>query len=257
MNAFSSSFRSSWNGLTFVVNAIASTPGNPTFNWAAYADVAKILLDNTWTTGDEANASWVGVIKNATGAFIADMAIIPELVVVHGGPTPSPSPKLKTRLAKRDTYTIHGTSYRLVVARGTIRLAGLAKYVVDSVLLEPAFEGYTAILTNDQFREFDGPNVFSIVSHGGAVIDYNDMLDIVRTIYAVVDTYSSRNRLAGGGRRALVRNLQGQVIGAAGTFIATWSIGRVPPQQFAAASICPSVLVTQPDSDFALGCVRT
>lgn len=48
-------------------------------------------------------------------------------------------------------------------------------------------------------------------------------------------------------RRSLVRNLQGQVIGAAGALIATWSMGGIPPHEFTAVSVCPAVVIAQPD----------
>ena len=262
VNAFTSSFKSSANGLTLIMNAIASSPGKPTFNWAAYADVARILLDNTKTTGNEASGSWVGVVKNPSGVFVAELGIIPELIVVPGAPQQSPPPKPASRLIKRDTYAIPGTSYRLVVAKGDQHLPGrtlaiLAKYVLDSVVLDPIFEGYRALLTNDQFHDVWGSNAFSLVASAGLVIDYNEMLDIARAIFALVDTYSSRTTAVGHRYRAIVRNLQGQIIGATGALIATWSIGGVPPHQLAAAAVCPTVVVAQPDGSMALGCVRT
>lgn len=262
VNAFLPSFRFSANGLTLIMNAIASTPGNPTFNWAAYADVAKILADNTKTTGNEVIGSWVGIVKNPSGAFVAEMGIIPELVVVPGTPKRSPPRKLKPRINKRDTYIIQGTSYKLVVTKGDITvpgqmLANLAKYVLDVVLFEPESHGYTALLTNDQGRDFWGPDAFSLIARGRVVLDHDEMLDIVRAIYSVVDTYTTRRTSAGRGRRTNVRNLRGQVLGSTGVVIAIWSIGAVPPPQLAAASVCPPVIVVQPDGSRALGCVLT
>ena len=90
--SFMPSFNTSLNGLELIMNAIASTPGKPTFNWLAYADTAQILLDQTAPAEIDLVNSFVGVVKNPEGALVAQFAIIPQVVVVPDGADPTPSP---------------------------------------------------------------------------------------------------------------------------------------------------------------------
>lgn len=95
----------------------------------------------------------MGVIKDPAGKLIAQLAIIPQVVVVPDAaspptsppspPSPAPSKGSKLRLAKRIyTKSVPNTALKLTVTKTAVVvggkiLANLAKWAIDTVLLEP------------------------------------------------------------------------------------------------------------------------
>lgn len=72
------------------------------------------------------------------------------------------------------------------------------KYLLNNILSASAFKDYTTLPTNNQLRDLGVPNAFSLVTHDGAVVGCNEMLEIVPTIFFfVVDACSSRRMTLG------------------------------------------------------------
>ncbi|KAI9677691.1 MAG: hypothetical protein M1817_006646 [Caeruleum heppii] len=79
---FRESFNTSIKSLALIVNAIASTSSKPTFNWAAYAEVAGTMLNDTASLPGDRTESWVGAITDPSGAFTAEIAIVPDVLIL-------------------------------------------------------------------------------------------------------------------------------------------------------------------------------
>lgn len=172
------------------------------------------------------------------------------------------------RLKKRDLYDIPGTSMQVTVTPGRHVLAGavfnsLVSEAANSVFVQRLRQGFGGVFIGywADFK-FWQDNVFHLLVTGGAQISYSDMADILITLITVARSYEERtgNR-AGPNNRAMldsrVRNLQGQVISAAGTVIAKFFIGGPEGQlgEVASTFLCPRIGVVQPDGEVSLGCL--
>ncbi len=261
-NQFKTFFNASLNGLELIMNAIASTTERPTFNWLAYADVAQILLDNTAPASMDLVNSFVGVVKDPAGIIQAQLGIIPQVVVVPDAASPTTSPPSssnpipatgpKLRLAKRDyTKSIPNTALKLTVTKTAVVIGGnvlgnLAKWALDTVILEPQVYWTSLIGGSQHFQEFFGSNEFHLVAVRRQGIDAADMIEAVRAIYTIVDVYirSGSSR----GPRPSAKALQGTILNSAGIVIANWSIGPRPQGQGPGCRIATFV-------ETAFGCI--
>ncbi|MCJ1367179.1 hypothetical protein MMC16_006311 [Acarospora aff. strigata] len=133
------------------MKAVGSTPANPTFNRAAFTDVAKILLGQSQPPGSEPIDSTVGVVKDPSGKFVDSgggrhPASHPRRrrshAITGARPVSSDQPRRRqplsvssppvirphliphdTHLTKRHTRPIPGTPYLSTITKGAIYLA--------------------------------------------------------------------------------------------------------------------------------------
>ncbi|KAI9671143.1 MAG: hypothetical protein M1817_003650 [Caeruleum heppii] len=287
--AFADTFNSTLGNLTLIMNAVGSTPQNPTFDWATYAEVAAVLLADTIDVPRSVTSAWVGVVKSLAGDVKAELGVVPRLVIERGGsPTavtsspsssssssPAPATSASTALAEKELksredaptvrVSVKGSALTLLVVRQTVTIAGarlvqLARDAVNTIGLEPGITEITGYLTRgtplSNFQPLDevigmtAPNAFNVVAVQSVRISHGDMLSILRTIVRVVETYTRHT--SDGTRRHTVAALQGQVLDAAGGLLLTWSLGGAMGD----GPLCPSMFVENPDGGTALACIR-
>lgn len=152
---------------------------------------------------------------------------------------------------------------QFTVIKGVADIAGtalldLVRRAADSISVETLEQTFNAFAVHDG-RQVAQSNIFSIITQGGHEFDQNELRFLIEAIEAEVREYARRGPVA-----ALfhpkVRALSGQIFDAAGAVVAAWAAG--PPGANAIPvnlldSLCPTLLVQQPDGGYAVACART
>lgn len=259
------SFVSSANSLSVIINSYEAKSNRPPFNWQDVSSVAAVLLKASPGGASDVN-SFVGVVVNPEGNSIVDFAVIPTFVHIHSKgsrslipvrpSTNNPRHNLDTlrRLQKRVSYHIDGTGFSLEYDTGPHDVNGfvlrmLIIYALDMLLLDTPSRAYTTVVSSPLGPVIarDGHVVFSLRAMNSQRISRLDILTIMSAIRDVVSTYVQRNRYPGLPYKSLV----GQVLNNAGVAIAHWSVGEL----LGSVDECGMVLVTQPDGSHGLGCL--
>jgi len=259
------SFVSSANGLSVIINTYEARSDRPPFNWQDVSSVASVLLKASPGGASTAN-SYVGVVVNPDGKSIADFAVIPTFVHVHSKGSRSlvagnsstnnlrPSLDTPSKLPKRATYLIHNTGLSLEYDTGAHGITGvvlrmLIIYALDMVLLDIPGQTYTTVIASPlgPVRPHEGHVVFSFRAVNGQRILHQDVVAILTALRDVVTTYVQWNRFPGTPYRSVV----GRVLNNAGIAIAYWSVGEL----LGSVAECGTVLVAQPDGSHSLGCL--
>lgn len=259
------SFVSSANGLSVIMNTYEARSDRPPFNWQDVSSVASVLLKSSPGGASSAN-SFVGVVVNPEGKSIVDFAVIPTFVHVHSKgsrslvavapPTKYAERSLDTpsKLQNRATYLIHNTALSLEYDTGSHGVNGLVLrmliiYAMDMVLLDVPDQTYTTVIASPlgPVQPNEGHVVFSLRAVNSQRISRQDALTITSAIGAVVTTYVQWNRFPGTPYRSIV----GRVLNNDGIGIAYWSVG----EPLGSVAECGTVIVAQPDGSRALGCL--
>ncbi|KAI9682263.1 MAG: hypothetical protein M1817_000317 [Caeruleum heppii] len=175
---FRESFNSTINNLTLVVNAIGSTPARPTFNWAVYGVVASTLRNSTARGPDNRTDSWVAVVESPSGALIAEMLIIPNVIVLPSDTSSTPvaattsvgstasgaaEPGSNGRLARR--ILSHHRPVRLL-HEYSLRYGTLGAFPIDGQLLVDIMNEALDVI----IAEYHDVAYYLEYFHGGAII---------------------------------------------------------------------------------------
>ncbi len=259
------SFVSSANSLSVIMNSYEARTDRQPFNWQDVSSVASVLLKAS--PGGTSNAnSFVGVVVDPEGKSIVDFVVIPTFVNVHsqgsrsiiaGGPfTNNLRHNLDTpsKLQKRILYLIADTTLTLEYGSGThdvngIVLRTLIVYALDMILMEPHTQSYNNVVSNPlgPVLAWEGHVVFSLRALNSQRIPREDMLKILTAIRDVVTAYVEWNMFP----RTRYRSVVGRVLNNAGNPIARWSVGEL----LGSLDECGTVLVAHPDGTHGVGCL--
>ncbi|KAI9670859.1 MAG: hypothetical protein M1817_003744 [Caeruleum heppii] len=272
---FRTTFNSSTQDLTLIVNAIGSTPKRPTFNWLAYAVVGRMLLNDTATGTDNRTASWVGVVTGPGGKVMAEMAIVPNLVIAPSGDEAGTAGNdrddgLKIRSVKRELryWPIADTPFNLVYERRpNVPVHGqwLVNIMIEAIAAvgtEIEVPTYCEYFTRAvPFPLFDG-------LHGGAhqhTLSFRTtrhlgfgrrrrltprlMIAVVRAIHQLALAYREEYG-------ANAYGIQGRIEDARGRTLARWTLGGPPDPRLARQAVCPGVQPRNAVGYFLAACLR-
>ncbi|KAI9670524.1 MAG: hypothetical protein M1817_004391 [Caeruleum heppii] len=150
---YMTSFNTSMNNLTFILEVTKARQADATFNWEAFSKVAGIVLDqgvnNSTQTGEGVSKSWFGVVTDNTGALFGEMAIIPEIIVEEDRSIPIPTPRSSapsaapTTLATKTSSAPASSDTSSSSPLSTLPRARLAKRVTTVTI--PAAAGQPAL----------------------------------------------------------------------------------------------------------------
>ena len=261
------SFQSTANGLSVIMNSYEPKSNRPPFNWQDVSSIASVLLKASPGGVSTANC-FVGVVINPEGKSIVDIAVLPSLIHIQrkalrsvaalDSSTSHPRHNVDTpsRLQKRVLYPVRGTVLTLDYETGAHSITGVAlrmliDYALDLVVLDVPGRAYYRILSSPlgPILAGEGHVIFSLRAVNSQPIAQSDVVAILTAIRAVVTTYTQWNRFPGTPYRSVV----GRVSNNAGVVIAHWSVG----EPMGSAGECGTVVVLQPDGSHGLGCLAS